>query len=120
MWSGIDLSDIPEIVRVRCRWRRGECGSVRIGSAVYERLMNYWEASGILDRIPAGVKRKICDHHRRFNPRKRTAREGMNKCLGHATVPLPQRLCPHRAWMLWGPISIGALAVQEGTCDATP
>ena len=70
--------------------------------------------SGILGRIPSGVKRKICNYHTRFKPMDRTAREGMNNVLGHKGVPLPQRLCPQRAWTLWGPISMGALRECRG------
>ena len=37
-----------EVAHVRCQCLHRECGSVRIGSAVYERLKQYLETSGIL------------------------------------------------------------------------
>ena len=53
-----DLPDVPEMAHVCCQCRRRECGSVRIGSVVYERLKQYLEASGILYRISSRVNSK--------------------------------------------------------------
>jgi hypothetical protein len=46
------------MVHVRCQCLCRECSSVRIGSAVYERLKQYLEASGILYRISLRVNSK--------------------------------------------------------------
>jgi hypothetical protein len=50
--------NVVEVAHMRCQSLRRECGSVRIGSVVYERLKQYLEASGILDRISSSVNTK--------------------------------------------------------------
>jgi hypothetical protein len=48
-----------EVAHVRCQCLYRECGSVRIGLAVYERLKQYLETSGILYLISFCVNRKF-------------------------------------------------------------
>ena len=53
-----DRLDVAEMAHVRCQCLCLRCGAVRIGSLVCERLMEYLEASGILDLRSSYVNRK--------------------------------------------------------------
>ena len=91
----VDFLHVVEVPHVRCQRLRRECGSVRIGSVVYEPLAQCLEASDILSLILLRVN-KMRNFHRRFNLRQRTASEGMNTFLGYEGVPWPLRPCLHR------------------------
>jgi len=52
-----DLPAVLELAHVCCQCRCGACGSVRIGSGVYERLEQDLEASDILYFISSRVKK---------------------------------------------------------------